>query len=51
MDNGTKFSKKEIEEMKSELEAMKKEKGDITSFLQKYLDREQGERVKKVLYR
>lgn len=49
MDNGTKFSKKEIEEMKSELEAMKKEKGDITSFLQKYLDREQGERVKKVL--
>ena len=49
MDNGTKISKEQIETMKSELESAKKESDDITAFLQKYLDREQGERVKRVL--
>lgn len=49
MDNGTKISKEQIENMKTELESVKKENGDINSFLQKYLDREQGERVKRVL--
>jgi hypothetical protein len=49
MDNGTKISKEQIENMKTELESVKKENGDINTFLQKYLDREQGERVKRVL--
>lgn len=49
MDNSTKISKEQIETMKTELENTKNEGGDISAFLQKYLDREQGERVKKVL--
>lgn len=49
MDNSTKISKEQIETMKTELENTKNEGGDISDFLQKYLDREQGERVKKVL--
>lgn len=49
MDNSTKISKEQIETMKTELENTKNESGDINAFLQKYLDREQGERVKKVL--
>lgn len=49
MDNGTKISKEQIENMKNEIEAMKKENRDIGSFLQKYLDREEGERIKRVL--
>ena len=49
MDNGTKISKEQIESIKTELQSTQKSGGDITAFLQKYLDREQGERVKKVL--
>lgn len=49
MDNDTKISREQIESMKTELENAKNEGGDISAFLQKYLDREQGERVKKVL--
>ena len=49
MDNSTKISKEQIETMKTELENTKNEGGDISAVLQKYLDREQGERIKKVL--
>lgn len=49
MDNDTKLSKEQIENMKNELEKAKNNGSDISAFLQKYLDREQGERLKKVL--
>ncbi len=49
MDNGTKISKEQIENMKTELEKAKKDGGDIGAFLQKHLNKEEGERVKKVL--
>lgn len=49
MDNDTKLSKEQIENMKKEINDINSQGGDLSAFLQKYLDREQGERVKKVL--
>lgn len=48
MDNGTNFSKEQIENIKTELESTKSE-GDLSAFLQKHLDKQQSEQLKKVL--
>lgn len=49
MDNDTKLSKEQIENMKTELQNAKDNDSALNDFLRKYLDREQGERVKRVL--
>lgn len=49
MDNDTKLSKEQIENMKTELQNAKDNGSALNDFLRKYLDREQGERVKRVL--
>ena len=48
MDNGTKISEEQLEIMKTELERTKNS-GDINGFLQKYLDKEHSEQIKKML--
>ncbi len=48
MDNDTIFSKEQIENIKTELESTKTD-GDLNAFLQKHLDKEQSEQLKKVL--
>lgn len=49
MDNDAKLSKEQIENMKDELKKTSLDQSGLNNFLQKYLDREQSEKVKKVL--
>lgn len=49
MDNDTKISKEQIESIKNELKGGSVSEDNLGDFLQRYLDREQSERVRKIL--
>lgn len=49
MDNGTKLSKEQIETIKKELQSGNSSSNAPEEFMQKYLNKEQSDSVKKVL--
>lgn len=49
MDNDTKLSKEQIENIKTELKNGSVDKNNITDFLKAYLDKDQNEKLKEVL--
>ena len=49
MDNGTKFSKEQLENMKNEIESGPVTEKSLNEFLQKHLSTEESEKLKTVL--
>ena len=49
MDNGTKFSNEQLENMKTELESGSVNEKSLNEFLQKHLNAEESEKLKAVL--
>ena len=47
MDNGTKFSKEQLENMKNEIESGPVTEKSLNEFLQKHLSTEESEKLKK----